>query len=87
MVDESFDDLSFWQPKQKCKTARTSPVREIRRLPRIVSDASRRPDTGVFWDEALNKYLKGAINVNFYNNIDGFYAGDTISGTIDIEIG
>ena len=56
-------------------------------MPRTVSDATRRPDTGVFWDEALNLYLKGTINVNFYNNIEGFYAGDTISGTIDIEIG
>ena len=44
-------------------------------------------DTGVFWDEHLELYLDGAININLYNNVLGFNAGDTISGTIDIEIG
>ena len=53
----------------------------------MVSNASKRPDTGVFWDEPLDLYLKGTINVNFYENVQGFYAGDTISGTIDVEIG
>ena len=52
-----------------------------------LSKASKRPDTGVFWDEPLDLYLKGTINVNFYDNIQGYYAGDTISGTIDVEIG
>ena len=51
-----------------------------------ISKASRKPDTGVFWDEPLDLYLGGAININLYNNILGFTAGDTINGTIDIEI-
>ena len=43
-------------------------------------------DTGVFWDEHLDLYLEGAININLYNNVLGFAAGETIAGTIDIEI-
>ena len=46
----------------------------------------RHKDTGLFWDEQLDLYLDGAININLYNNVLGFNAGDTISGTIDIEI-
>ena len=48
---------------------------------------SRKKDTGVFWDEALDIYKNGTINLNLYNNVLGFSAGDTISGTVDIEIG
>ena len=48
---------------------------------------SKKTDTGVFWDEALPMYLGGTINMNFYNNVLGYSAGQTISGTIDIEIG
>ncbi len=44
-------------------------------------------DAGIFWDEALQIYHSGTINVNLYNNVLGFHAGDQISGTIDIEIG
>ena len=54
---------------------------------RTLSNASKRPDTGVFWDEPLDLFLKGTINVNFYENIQGYYAGETITGTIDVEIG
>ncbi len=50
------------------------------------SAASRRKDTGIFWDEPLDLYLDGAININLYNNVLGFNAGDAISGTIDIVI-
>ena len=32
-------------------------------------------------------YLEGTININLYNNVLGFNAGETISGTVDIEIG
>ena len=46
----------------------------------------RHQDTGVFWDEQLDLYHDGAININFYNNVLGYNAGDLISGTIDIEI-
>lgn len=42
--------------------------------------------SGFFWDETLDLYVGGAININFYNNILGFLAGECISGTIDIEI-
>lgn len=41
----------------------------------------------MFWDEPLELYTEGTINVNLYNNVLGFTAGDTIAGTIDIEIG
>ena len=40
----------------------------------------------MFWDEHLDLYIDGAININLYNNVLGFAAGETISGTIDIEI-
>lgn len=43
-------------------------------------------DSGTFWDESLDLYLGGAININLYNNVVGFSAGDPIAGTIDIEI-
>ena len=43
-------------------------------------------DTGVFWDEALDIYRDGAININFFNNMLSYTAGETISGTVDIEI-
>ena len=44
-------------------------------------------DTGVFWDEPLELYNDGAININLFNNVLGYHAGSTISGTVDIEIG
>ena len=46
----------------------------------------KRADTGVFWDEPLDLYKNGTININFYNNVMGYCAGDAISGTVDIEI-
>ena len=46
----------------------------------------RHNDKGLFWDDKLDLFLDGAININLYNNVVGFNAGDTISGTIDIEI-
>ena len=52
-----------------------------------MSSAQKRTDTGVFWDEPLDLYIGGAINVNCYNNVLGFQAGDTIAGTVDIVIG
>ena len=51
-----------------------------------IAKAAKRTDTGVFWDEPLDLYLGGAININLYNNVIGMTSGDTISGTIDIEI-
>ena len=41
----------------------------------------------MFWDEPLDLYTDGAININLYNNVLGYISGSTISGTIDIEIG
>ena len=41
----------------------------------------------MFWDEPLDLYVGGTININLYNNVLGYNAGDAISGTIDIEIG
>ena len=43
--------------------------------------------TGLFWDEPLDLYVGGTINLNLYNNVLGFISGETISGTVDIEIG
>lgn len=40
----------------------------------------------MFWDEHLDLYLGGAININLYNNVLGYAAGETIAGTIDLEI-
>ena len=48
--------------------------------------SSMKEDSGTFWDEPLDRYQAGAININLYNNVVGFNAGDTISGTIDIVI-
>ncbi len=48
---------------------------------------SARHDAGIFWDEALEIYKNGTININLYNNVLSFNAGDQISGTLDIEIG
>ena len=31
-------------------------------------------------------YTGGTININLYDNVLGFRAGDTISGTVDIDI-
>ena len=33
-------------------------------------------DAGIFWDEPLEIYRSGTINVNLYNNVLGFNAGD-----------
>jgi hypothetical protein len=49
--------------------------------------SSMKHDAGIFWDEALEIYRKGTININLYNNVLSFNAGDSISGTLDIEIG
>lgn len=54
---------------------------------RKASSLTVKRDTGIFWDEHLEMYLDGAININLFNNVLGFNAGDTISGTVDIEIG
>ena len=43
-------------------------------------------DSGTFWDETLDRYQAGAININLYNNVIGFTAGEAIAGTIDIVI-
>lgn len=47
---------------------------------------SNKKDSGVFWDECLEIYRNGTININLYNNQLGYMSGETISGTVDIEI-
>ena len=32
-------------------------------------------DTGLFWDEPLDLYLEGAININLYDNVLGYVSG------------
>ena len=43
-------------------------------------------ETGLLWSESLPRFLGGSININLYNNQIGFYAGQTIYGSVDIEI-
>ena len=42
------------------------------------------PETGDQWDEPLDCFTNGCININFYNNVIGYTSGDTIAGTVDI---
>ena len=44
------------------------------------------PETGEAWDESLELFKTGKININFYNNIVSYTAGDCVSGTIDIDL-
>lgn len=43
-------------------------------------------ETGKEWDECLDKFKDGAININFYNNLVTYTAGECVSGTIDIDL-
>lgn len=40
----------------------------------------------VRWDEHLDLFKTGSINLNFYQNKVGYYAGECVSGTIDVEL-
>lgn len=44
------------------------------------------PESGDRWDEVLDQFTSGFININFYNNVIGYTAGECVSGTIDIQI-
>ena len=41
-------------------------------------------EKGEIWDEVLDVFKAGSININFYNNVIGYTAGECVSGTIDI---
>jgi hypothetical protein len=41
-------------------------------------------ENGDQWDEILDVFAEGTMNINFYNNMIGYTAGDCVSGTIDI---
>jgi len=43
-------------------------------------------ESGNFWDEPLDIYRGGIMNINTYQNMIGFTAGDDIAGTVDIQI-
>ena len=43
-------------------------------------------ETGDKWDEILDLFDQGVMNINFYNNMIGYTAGDCVSGTIDIML-
>ena len=43
-------------------------------------------ETGDKWDEVLDLFKTGSININFYNNVIGYSAGECVSGTIDIVL-
>ncbi len=52
----------------------------------VLVDNQKIDETGLTWDESLPNYQQGRININFYNNIVGYTAGDCVSGTVDVEI-
>lgn len=72
---------------QQSTGSRNAPARLRPQASMKISSRKSRPDTGLFWDEPLDLYLDGTININLYNNVTGYMSGDAISGTIDIEIG
>ena len=41
-------------------------------------------ESGNFWDDPLDIYKGGIMNINTYENNVGFEAGDVIAGTVDI---
>jgi hypothetical protein len=43
-------------------------------------------ETGDSWDEPLEFFRQGVININFKDNLVGYTAGDTVNGTIDIVL-
>jgi hypothetical protein len=43
-------------------------------------------ESGNFWDEPLDIFAGGILNINTYENNIGFTAGDDIAGTVDIQI-
>ena len=43
-------------------------------------------EKGDSWDEMLDVFKTGTININFYNNVIGYTAGECVSGTIDIAL-
>ena len=77
------------QGRQRAQTVMLTPKQRPKVNPMMISSRARQKhqDTGLFWDEPLGLYLDGTININLYNNVLGFMSGDTIAGTIDIEIG
>lgn len=42
------------------------------------------PEKGDKWDEPLEVFLNGSININFTNNIVGYTKDEPISGTVDV---
>jgi len=43
-------------------------------------------ETGDTWDEPLEFFRQGVININFKENVIGYTAGDTVNGTIDLVL-
>ena len=48
--------------------------------------AKKIQESGMYWDENLDMNMGGAVNINLYDNTVGYYAGQTIAGSIDIEM-
>jgi len=46
----------------------------------------KKAEVGDKWDEILDVFDTGVMNINFYNNMIGYTAGDCISGTIDFML-
>jgi hypothetical protein len=43
-------------------------------------------EIGDTWDEPLEFFRQGVININFKENVIGYTAGDTVNGTIDLVL-
>ena len=43
-------------------------------------------ESGMYWDENLDMTTGAVLNINLYDNTVGYYAGQTIAGSIDIEV-
>lgn len=43
-------------------------------------------ESGMYWDENLDMWTGGVVNINLYDNTVGYYAGQTIAGSVDIEV-
>ena len=47
----------------------------VKRLSAAPGGAKKANETGMFWDENLDMFTGGAININLYENTVGYYAG------------
>ena len=63
-----------------------SETRELAMSARAKRTGDSGVESGNFWDEPLDIYAGGSLNINTYENMIGFTAGEEIAGTVDIQI-